>query len=282
METNDYKYSQVFLKNSKLIADLIEETNIKGDDIVVEIGAGEGIITRELIKVVSKGELYALEPDPSLFRSLTRRIPTLGNLHLLNQSVAEFEWPKSAFQIFSNIPFNATSEILNILLNPNLPMDEANIIVQKEVAQMYTEENSLKSLLAFPFFDIYITHTFQKSDFEPKPRVHTVMMRVQKKVITLLPFNRFESYRDFLYFISQDRVGEGHWNKLLKRADLGNLGMTCGHGIKQQKAKSILNTYVFLQKNNKLQLTKGSYTKSISRPLEKHFRTRLDRKWTEK
>ena len=43
-------YSQNFLKDKTLVANLINQSSITKDDVVYEIGAGEGIITEQLLK----------------------------------------------------------------------------------------------------------------------------------------------------------------------------------------------------------------------------------------
>ncbi|MHC1716918.1 MAG: rRNA adenine N-6-methyltransferase family protein [Candidatus Dojkabacteria bacterium] len=280
MQPNKYKYSQVFLKDPTLVSRLIKLSDIQSSDIMVEIGAGEGIITKELSKVIKKGQIYAIEPDSFLFGTLEKDLKEKANMHLLNLEISEFKWPLTSFKIFSNIPFNSTSEILNTILNPNLAISSGFLILQKEAVNMYTEENSIKSLLAYPFFDLEITHVFSRNDFIPSPNVDTVMLKIKRRNRTLIDTTQFESYRDFLYFISIDRVGEGNWKKIFKREQLDKLGLICGRGIKQQRRESILETFKAIEKDQRLKETKGSYKKSISRPLEKHFRTRVNRMWT--
>lgn len=53
------KHSQNFLQNKNLVSELIKESNICKDDIVVEIGGGKGIITEQLIKKCR--EAYVIE-----------------------------------------------------------------------------------------------------------------------------------------------------------------------------------------------------------------------------
>lgn len=53
------KYSQNFLKDRGLIKSLLEKSSINKEDVVYEIGAGQGIITEELLK--KSGKVIAFE-----------------------------------------------------------------------------------------------------------------------------------------------------------------------------------------------------------------------------
>lgn len=55
------KNTQNFLQSKKLVSELIEESNICEDDIVIEIGGGKGIITEQLVKRCRR--LYVIEYD---------------------------------------------------------------------------------------------------------------------------------------------------------------------------------------------------------------------------
>ena len=57
----DYKLSQHFLRSPKLALILIGHSNLKKRDLVVEIGAGSGVITSALSHRVKK--VIAIEPD---------------------------------------------------------------------------------------------------------------------------------------------------------------------------------------------------------------------------
>lgn len=56
------KHSQNFIRRPELVRELLELTNIGLHDLVIEIGPGKGVITRELVKKL--GELSQLNEIP--------------------------------------------------------------------------------------------------------------------------------------------------------------------------------------------------------------------------
>lgn len=71
-------YSQNFLWNKGLVAALVSNSSLKEDDIVYEIGAGQGIITEALVKRCKK--VVAFEIDENLYRKLNERFKNMPNV----------------------------------------------------------------------------------------------------------------------------------------------------------------------------------------------------------
>ena len=71
---NRIKYSQNFLVSNELVRSLIRKSSLSSDDIVFEIGAGEGIITQELLKKSKK--VVAFELDRDLLNKLSEKFRT--------------------------------------------------------------------------------------------------------------------------------------------------------------------------------------------------------------
>ena len=108
------KDTQNFLHNKKLILDLIGESNICKDDIVIEIGGGEGIITEKLIEICKK--VYVIEYDFGLYKNLKNKFDNINNIKIIYGDFLEFELPKEyKYKVFSNIPYNITAAILSKL-----------------------------------------------------------------------------------------------------------------------------------------------------------------------
>ena len=62
---------QHFLRSSRLAAELVREAGVAAGDVVVDVGAGTGLLTREL--AAAGARVTALELDPALAADLRRR-----------------------------------------------------------------------------------------------------------------------------------------------------------------------------------------------------------------
>ncbi len=130
------KNTQNFLQSKKLVSELIEESNICEDDIVIEIGGGKGIITEQLVKRCKR--LYVIEYDYDLYKKLKNKFYNVKNIEIIYGDFLEFKLPvEYKYKFFSSIPYNITAAILSKLASNANPPEEIYIVLQKEEAEKY-------------------------------------------------------------------------------------------------------------------------------------------------
>jgi len=115
--------SQNFLRNSRLIAALLDRFDLGSDSAVYEIGPGEGLITRQLAQRYR--EVVAIEKDARLASRLQRAFRDYSNVTIHLGDFLCHPLPDSPYKVFANIPFNITSAILTRLTADEHPVDEA-------------------------------------------------------------------------------------------------------------------------------------------------------------
>ena len=194
----DIKYSQNFYTNKEKLEDVIKFLKINSKDVVLDIGAGTGIITEELSKYANK--VIAYELDQRYFKKLQEKFNNSSNIILKNENFLNIELPRKEFKIFSNIPFFITSDIINKITDVNSKLEEAFLFVQKESAERFAGEpknTQIATILSF-MYEIKIREKFQKKDFKPMPNVDIVLLNIRRK-----DFNKkdFQLYRDFITYI---------------------------------------------------------------------------------
>ena len=174
-----YSVSQNFLTSRKLIEKLIKKAGITGDDIVVEIGAGKGHITKALSD--SCKTVITYEIDRKLYESLKPQIA--ANVRLYHGDFLKCMLPKSPYKVFANIPFSKTTAILDKLTNANPLPDGMWLVMEKGAAKRFCglPSDDLHSLLLKPFFDSRIIYHFRREDFHPSPRVDVVLLELKRK-----------------------------------------------------------------------------------------------------
>lgn len=112
--------SQNFLCNRQLVKQLIRDSSIGKNDTVLEIGAGQGIITQELLE--ASKQVLAIELDAKLLQDLRHKFMRIANLTLIQGNFLETPLPNQPYKVFSNIPFSITGEVIRKLLqSPNPP-----------------------------------------------------------------------------------------------------------------------------------------------------------------
>lgn len=194
-------YSQNFLTDKVLADRLISTSNIDKNDVVYDIGAGNGILT-ELLADRSK-EVVAIEIDHDFLLALNEISSTHPNVTVVNRNVVNFNFLDGPYKIFANIPFRYTSRILKKLYfeSPFAPQT-AYFFIQKEAFEKYSgfKRETQLSLLLKPFYEFKIIDEIKDVSFRPKPKVEIVFVKVETKQIPDVTIQMREIYQDFIVY----------------------------------------------------------------------------------
>lgn len=183
--------SQHFLKSPRIALFLIGHSNIKKRDVVLEIGAGSGVITSALNKRCK--EVIALEPDGKTAEKLRKNLKqrNIENVKVLETKIEDFDLEKLplGYKVFSNPPFSHSSLIINKFLTTKNPPKSFYLILQKQFAlkliptdRHYTSQLGLK---AQEKYALKIRYPLRPTDFTPPPAVPTVLL--EGKLISSMP-----------------------------------------------------------------------------------------------
>lgn len=179
--------SQNFLTSAGLIDRLLRPTGLGAGDLVLEIGPGKGHITRALL---ARGcAVRATELDPVLFERLQNSLGGRKGLTLVRGDFLRQPLPRAPYQVFANIPFNRTTDILRKLTEAAHPPEQAWLVVEKGAAKRFLGQprETLSSLRLKPYFTAEIAFTFRREDFHPAPSVDAVLLHLRRKAEPDLP-----------------------------------------------------------------------------------------------
>jgi 23S rRNA (adenine-N6)-dimethyltransferase len=268
---NDLKFTQNFLHSERLVEQIVALADIRPGDTVLEIGPGKGIITAQLAaRVTADGHVVAVELDADLVGKLEGRFKDTPQVSIVHGDVLKLDLgPVLDDQlVFSNIPFNITSDVLDLLFTRDqLPL-QAHLILQREALisrSAFGEGETLKSLLIKPRCRVQIVYTFSPADFAPRPGVDTALFQFDLLDDPLVADDHYGLYKDFLAYVSKDRVGEGAWRRAFAGRQLKALtastGLITGRGIKSQTCAAMVEAFeLFLTDRSKWAVVTGAMT----------------------
>jgi len=211
--------SQNFLTNKQTIYRIIRIAELKKSDHVIEIGAGRGHITRELAKICKSVSTY--EVDHKLSERLQTEFKNT-NVRVFHQDFLTATLPKGEqYKVFSNIPFNRTTEIVRKLTSSHSSPDEAWLVMEKGAGKRFTGKpcESIVSLSLKPFIDAQIRYYFRREDFHPSPSVDAVLVCLKRKDIPDLPISQRYFYEKFV---------KKHYNQIIRTSrDISYIQWLC-------------------------------------------------------
>ncbi len=177
MATRNHLLSQHFLRSPRIALMLIGHSNLKKRDLVLDIGAGSGVITAALAKRTRK--VWAIEPDPETVNKLRQNTKNLENVTIIEQDFLELSLPDEPYKIFANPPFHLSSQILHKLIESDNPPEAIYLILQKQLAlKLIRTDRHYTSQLGQQLNQKYqtkIRYPLKPTDFTPPPKVPTVL-----------------------------------------------------------------------------------------------------------
>ncbi len=184
---------QNFLVNENVAARLVREFAPRGDETVIEIGAGRGALTARLVGQV--GHLVAIEFDRELVPVLQQRFGGRDNFTLVEDDALSIDYcafvaPASEARIVANLPYNISTAILQRLFAQRGCLTEMVLMLQREVVERITAapgtgERGYLSVLTEAYCEAQRMFDVAPEAFRPAPKVWStvVRLRVRKSAV---------------------------------------------------------------------------------------------------
>jgi len=192
----------------RLASELVRRARVEPDDLVVEIGAGTGVLTAAL--AARARAVIAVEVDARLARGLRSTFAGVPVVRVVEADVRSWGLPREPYRVLGNVPFAITTEVLRQLLDdPTSPMSRADLVVQLEVARKRTQDppRSVRSLVWGPWWTFSVGRRIPARSFRPPPAVDAAMLTIRRRDPPLLPPGELEPFERLLrrLFLTSDR-----------------------------------------------------------------------------
>jgi 23S rRNA (adenine-N6)-dimethyltransferase len=186
---------QHFLAGFTVAQRLVRDARVAPGDLVLDLGAGTGLITAALLR---RGALVtAVELDPKLARGLRRRFP---DAHVVERDLRRLRWPDEPFSVVANPPFSCTSPLLRSLLDdPRCRLLRADLVLQRGAVHARAAATpGLCELQWAPWWSLECGGHLPASAFRPPPRCGAAVLVVSRRPDPLLPVGHALRWRRFL------------------------------------------------------------------------------------
>jgi 23S rRNA (adenine-N6)-dimethyltransferase len=190
--------SQNFLVDRRAIDALVDGSGVGDGDLVVDIGAGNGLISEALAR--RGAQVLAIERDPGLADRLRAKFATWPAVTVVEADVLETPLPAEPFRVVANIPFGITTKILRHLLDGSGALARADLIVQAEVARKRGSggRGTLLNASWEPWFEFGTGPRVPAAAFRPVPRVDAAILVVARRDPPLVDPPARRDYAEFV------------------------------------------------------------------------------------
>jgi 16S rRNA (adenine1518-N6/adenine1519-N6)-dimethyltransferase len=194
-------FGQNFLIDRDVLLHIVEAAEIRADDQVLELGAGTGVLTRELAK--SARRVVAVELEREMLTLLAKTTHNYTNVEIMERNLLYID-PKEIFgsepyKLVANLPYYIASPTFRHFLESANPPRLFVVMVQYEVAQRIVAAPGDLSLLgvSIQFYGEpkIVAHVPARA-FYPAPKVDSAILRIDlKDEVPLTPTERDSFFR---------------------------------------------------------------------------------------
>jgi 16S rRNA (adenine1518-N6/adenine1519-N6)-dimethyltransferase len=175
------EYGQHFLRDPNMLEVIGRLAELDSEDVVLEVGPGEGVLTRYLAGRVRR--VHAIEIDRALQPALTG---LADNVDVVFGDALQVELPQDATKLVANLPYNVATPLIVESLDglPNLEL--WCVMVQREVADRLFAEPGTKAYGAVSVLVRLAAvrtgfHAVSRTVFRPQPNVDSALVAFRRR-----------------------------------------------------------------------------------------------------
>jgi 16S rRNA (adenine1518-N6/adenine1519-N6)-dimethyltransferase len=190
------KWGQHFLAHAATAERIVDAARLASDEVAVEIGPGDGALTRLLRR--RAGRLLAIEIDPLRARALALELGGDPNVRIVcgdalertfSGWLVEAGWPGPAVLV-ANLPYNVATPILSAAIAQPETIVRSIATVQKEVAARFcaragSEHYGYLSVRTAAFASARVLFDIPPGAFRPRPKVMSSVLELTPRVPAL-------------------------------------------------------------------------------------------------
>lgn len=176
---------QHFLNSPKIVSDIVAAGKVSNSDTVLEIGPGEGVLTKQLLE--TGAHVICIEKDdrliPELQKTFIHEI-AVKQLDLIHADVLDIgitHITKEKYKVVANIPYYITGQIIRMFLESDAQPLSMTLLIQKEVADRIVARDGKESLLSLSvkvFGNPKIDRLVGRGAFTPQPNVDSAVITI--------------------------------------------------------------------------------------------------------
>ena len=180
------RFGQNFLRDAQLIDRIVRAINPAETDALIEIGPGQGALTKPLIQSCPK--LQVIEIDRDLIPILLAQFASYRDFKIHQQDVLKFDFGElisdgQSLRIVGNLPYNISTPLIFHLLNYSKSMTDMHFMLQKEVVERLAakpNEKAFGRLSVMVQYYCAVEHLFNvpPEAFTPQPKVDSAIVRL--------------------------------------------------------------------------------------------------------
>lgn len=188
------------LRSRPFADELVRDAGVVPGSLVLDLGAGGGILTRAL--AAAGARVRAVELDAAALHQLETRFGTDPRVEVVEGDATVLPLPAEAFAVVANLPFAAGTAILRRLLgDPRVPLTQLDAIVEWGLAAKRTAvwPSTLLGCTWGAWYELSLVRRVPRACFAPPPIVDAAVLRATRRRVPLVAPEQAAGYAELLH-----------------------------------------------------------------------------------
>ena len=179
---------QNFLTSESAVDAIIDAGDVVGNDIILEVGPGKGVLTKKLLFFA--GKVIAVEKDDELINLLGEKFKKEiknNKLDLIKKDILDFDpeilkFYKEPYKLIANIPYYITGQLIRKFLESKNQPERMVLMLQKEVAERIVAKDKKESVLSISvkaYGEPKYIQMVRAGSFFPIPKVDSAILLIE-------------------------------------------------------------------------------------------------------
>jgi 23S rRNA (adenine-N6)-dimethyltransferase len=156
----------------------VTDAAVRPGELVLDIGAGHGALTAELVERGAR--VIAVELHPARVRHLCWRFAGLP-VTVVQADALSMRLPRRPFRVVASPPYAITGPLLRLLLAPSSQLTAADLVLQRAVARRYTGGRPAGPGRRRRQWRLQMGRSLPRRAFRPSPRVDSAVLVVRRR-----------------------------------------------------------------------------------------------------
>ena len=179
------RFGQHFLADAAILDGIVAAIDPAADDMFVEIGPGEGVLTARMLAAVAR--MHAVEIDRDLAALLRTKYGSERLLLIEGDALAlDFSTLPAGLRVIGNLPYNISTALMFHLCAFADRFVDMHFLLQREVVQRMaaapsTPEYGRLSVMTQYWFEVQPLFRVPAAAFRPPPKVESMLVRLKPR-----------------------------------------------------------------------------------------------------
>jgi 23S rRNA (adenine-N6)-dimethyltransferase len=161
-------------------ARLVADAGVEPGEFVLDIGAGWGVITAQLLEAGAR--VVAVELHPGRAAQLRRRFAGTAAT-VVRADATSLRLPRQPFRVVANPPYAVSAGLMRVLLGRGSRLIAADLVFQRAVVRRYTDGMAPGANRWLRSWEFRRGRTLPRSAFRPPPHVDSAVLVIRRRCL---------------------------------------------------------------------------------------------------